>query len=88
MTAPCRDTIEREKDIDLYVTDAQMIRKLNIPEKVIRPVIAMLDAQHEANRFPQKDPLFGGRRYWPLVKAWFDEYNRLNMQAPPQRRQA
>lgn len=69
MTAPSPATIEREKDIDLYVTDAQMIRKLNIPEAVIRPVIKMLDADPRKG-FPKKDPLFGGRRYWPSIQQW------------------
>lgn len=87
MTQPKEATLEREKDVDLYVTDAQMIRKLNVPEAVIRPVIKMLDADPKKG-FPKKDPLFGGRRYWPKVRAWFDDYNRFNMQPPQQRRQA
>lgn len=88
MTAPSPATLEREKDIDLYVTDAQMIRKLNVPEKVIRPVLVLLDAQHKTNGFPQPDPMFGGRRYWPKVKVWFDNYNRLPQESKPERKSA
>jgi ribosomal protein S25 len=45
MTAPApNETIEREQD-KLYVTDAEMIRRMGVPEKLARPVIRELDEQ-------------------------------------------
>jgi hypothetical protein len=36
--------------------------------------------------FHRKQPLFGGRRYWPAVKAWLDKHNGLPADATPRRR--
>jgi len=77
MTAPCPETLEREKD-KLYVTDAELMRKLGVDPKVLRPTIKGLDANPRSG-FPRKDPLFGNRRYWPAVKEWFDAYNRIRI---------
>jgi hypothetical protein len=56
----------------LYVTDAEMIRRMGVPEKIARRVIGGLDAKHLETGFPQKDPLWGDRRYWPAVRAWLE----------------
>lgn len=32
----------------------------------------------ERNGLPKKDPLFGGRRYWPAVERWLKAYNGLS----------
>jgi hypothetical protein len=82
MTAPAPETIEREKD-KLYVTDAELIRRLGVPAKTARAVIQELDAK--ATGFPQKQKLWGDRRYWPAVKAYFDRHNGLTIDAPPRR---
>lgn len=84
MTSPAHETIEREQ-IKLYVTDAEMIRRMGVPEKLARPVIAELDAKAKETGFPQKQKLWGGRRYWPAIKAYLDAHNGLNMDAPQQR---
>lgn len=84
MTAPSPATLEREKD-KLYVTDAELIRRLGVPEKIMRGNLRMLDRNPKSG-FPKKDPLYGGRRYMPAVEAWFDNYNRLNMQPSQPRR--
>jgi hypothetical protein len=55
----------------LFVTDAELIRRLGVPEKIARPAIYVLEARRDSG-FPQKQPLWGNRRYWPAVKAWFD----------------
>lgn len=75
MTAPAPETLEREKD-KLYLTDAELFRRLGVPEKIMRP---MLPGLEEKYGFPLKSPLFAGRRYWPAVKSWLDRHNGLNM---------
>lgn len=73
MTAPSRETIEREKD-KLFLTDAEMIRRLGVPEKLLRPLLPALERKYG---FPCKSPFFGDRRYWPAVKAWLDKHHGL-----------
>lgn len=71
MTAPAPQTLKREKD-KLYLTDAELIRRLGVPERLARATIQQLEAK--AN-FPRKQALWGGRRYWPAVKAYLDKTN-------------
>ena len=76
MTAPSPETIEREKD-KLLLTDAELIRKLGAPEKLMRDRLPELRSKHE---FPAPDPLFGDRCYWPLVRRWFRKYYGIDPQ--------
>ncbi|MGJ5120978.1 winged helix-turn-helix domain-containing protein [Bradyrhizobium oligotrophicum] len=55
----------------LFVTDAEMIRRLGVPEKVARAAIRALDLDRGSG-FPQKQRLWGDRRYWPAVQQWCD----------------
>lgn len=73
MTAPSDETIERERH-KLFLTDAELIRRLGVPEKIMRPMLPGLEAKYG---FPRKQALFGARRYWPAVKAWLDAHNGL-----------
>lgn len=73
MTTPSQETIEREKD-KLFLTDAEMIRRLGVPEKLLRPLLPALESKYG---FPRKSPFFGDRRYWPAVKAWLDKHHGL-----------
>jgi hypothetical protein len=73
MTAPAAETLEREQT-KLYLTDAELIRRLGVPEKTIRPMLPALETKYG---FPKKQPLFGNRRYWPAVKIWLDKHNGL-----------
>ena len=75
MTAPTTETLEREKD-KLYLTDAELIRRIGVPERTMRSMLPGLEKNYG---FPQKSPLFGGRRYWPAVKTWLDRHNGLTM---------
>jgi len=75
MTTPAADTLEREKD-KLYLSDAELIRRLGVPEKVMRSMLPGLESKYG---FPRKQALFGGRRYWPAVKSWLDKHNGLSM---------
>jgi hypothetical protein len=73
MTTPSTETLERERE-KLYVTDAELIRRLGVPEKVARLAIRQYEAKAG---FPKSDALMGNRRYWPAVKAWLDKWNRV-----------
>jgi hypothetical protein len=71
MTKPASETLESERD-KLFVTDAEIIRRLGVPEKIGRGAIQELEKSHPGRpRFPQKDPLFGGRRFWPAIEKFF-----------------
>lgn len=62
------ETLEREHDT-LWVSDTEIIRRLGVGEKKAREAIRMAEAK--AN-FPRKQKLWGSKRYWPAVKAYFD----------------
>ena len=79
MTQPQPSTIEREKD-KLYVTDAELIRRLGVPERLGRRNIAALDANPRISGFPQPSPFWGNRRYWPAVQAWLERTNGTGVQ--------
>lgn len=69
----------------LYVTDAELIRRMGVPEKIAREAIRALDA-NRASGFPQKQKLFGDRRYYPACVAWFNRASGLNIEPSQQRR--
>lgn len=52
----------------LFVSDAELIRRLGVGEKTARVAIQELE-KHPT--FPKKDRLFG-KRYWPAVVWFFD----------------
>lgn len=56
---------------ELFVTDAEMFKRLGVSEKVGYTAIHMLDRELSRG-FPQKQKVWGGRRYWPAVHAWFN----------------
>lgn len=62
------ETLEREHDT-LWVSDSEIIRRLGVGEKKAREAISMAEAK--AN-FPRKQKLWGNKRYWPAVRAYFD----------------
>lgn len=84
MTTPSPRTLEREKD-KLWVTDAELIRRWGVPERLGRALLLEFSNKHPT--FPRKQELWGGRRYWPAVKAWMDTRNGLMMNAPEPRRE-
>lgn len=75
MTTPA--TIDREVET-LWVSDAELIRRLGVGEKLGRTIINDLCSKHPG--FPKKQAVFGHRRYWPAVKAYFDKMNGINPQ--------
>jgi len=68
----------------LYINDAELIRRMGIPEKKARHLLRYFDNNPKL-LFPQKDKLFDDRRYWPAVRAFLDKRNRLTMDASPKR---
>lgn len=66
------DTLERETRETLYVTDAEIIRRSGVPEKILRPLLIHWDASPGKSGFPQKIKLFGNRRCWPKVKTYLE----------------
>jgi len=73
------DTAARETE---WVTDAEMIRRSGVPEKIARQTIAMLD-RDRASGFPKKQALWGNRRHWPSVKEYFAKYGKQGATMPP-----
>lgn len=69
----------------LYVTDAEMIRRLGVPEKIARQAIRALD-QNRNSGFPKKQQLWGERRYWPAVRLWLDRTGGLKVEPSPEGR--
>lgn len=55
----------------LFVTDAELIERLKVPEKIARRTIKALDEDRRAG-FPRKQALWGDRRYWPAVEKWLE----------------
>jgi hypothetical protein len=84
VTMPAPETLEREKD-KLYLTDAELIRRIGVPRGVLVPLLPSLEAKFG---FPPKSALFGGRRYWPAVKTWLDRHNGLIVGNPATQRGA
>ena len=76
MSTPTTETLEREQD-KLWVTDAELIRRIGVPEKTAREALRMAEAKEG---FPRKQKMWGDRRYWPAVKAYFDRRFGANVQ--------
>lgn len=79
---PEPETLEREKD-KLWVTDAELVRRMGVPKDKAREAIRMLDAKPSG--FPRKQKLWGDRRYWPAVKAYFDGQYGAKVDLPQRR---
>lgn len=62
----------------LFVTDQELIDILGVPERDARLALEALD-QNPASGFPQKDRLWGGRRYLPAVREYLDKTHGLGI---------
>jgi hypothetical protein len=56
--------------IGLFVTDAEIIRRLGVSEKTGYIAIRHLD--RSGLGFPEKQKIWGNKRYWPAAREWFD----------------
>lgn len=84
MSMPGPEVLDREKD-KLYVTDAELIRRMGVPEKTARQTLRALDA-HPRSGFPQKQKIWGNRRYWPAVQAYLERTSGRTVDASTNRR--
>lgn len=84
MSKPSAETLEREKD-KLWITDAELVRWMGVPEKEAYETIRALD--DKPSGFPRKQKLYGNRRYKPAIKAYFDRLYG-NVGVPQQRERA
>jgi hypothetical protein len=82
VTMPDPETLEREKD-KLWVSDAELIRRLGVPEKIMRANLRELD--RNGSGFPKKQKFYGDRRYWPAVQAYYDQLYGHKLISQPQR---
>lgn len=64
----------------LFVTDAELIRRIGVPEKIARDCLRKFDSDPRKYNFPQKQAFWGNRRYWPAVKAFLDRSNGLKVE--------
>lgn len=83
MTLPANESSTEGRQT-LWITDAELIRRMGVPEKIARQTLHMLD-RDTSKGFPQKSAIWGDRRYWPAVKAWLDRTHGLKMDAPQRR---
>lgn len=77
-------TLEHSTRETLYVTDAELIRRLGVPEKIGYAALHAFDRERHRG-FPQKQKLWGDRRYWPAVKAFLDRTGGLTLDVPARR---
>jgi len=71
----------------LFVTDAELLERLGIPEKIGYEALHMLDKDPRKG-FPAKDPFWGGRRYWPAVRKFLDDTQAPRLSASANRGRA
>jgi hypothetical protein len=55
VTTPAPETLDREKD-KLFLTDAEMIGRLGVPQRLLRPFLPALESNYG---FPQNPPSLG-----------------------------
>ena len=85
---PLDDERKEPRHDTLWVNDAELIRRLGIPEKKARRLLRQLDdCNGRKSGFPQKREVFDNRRYWPAVREYFDRCSGLTIDASPRRRQ-
>ena len=66
----------------LYVRDCEIIRRLGFGRKYGYRLLHRLDRGVKGMRqYPQKDAMFGDRRFWPAVMQWHLDYHRVRRQA-------
>lgn len=70
----------------LFVNDAELVERLGVPEKIARAAIEVLDRDPATTGFPQKQALWGDRRYFPAVIDFFNLKYGLKIGVSPQRR--
>jgi hypothetical protein len=72
-----KDALVTLRPHTLFVTDAEMIRRIGVPDKIARAAIQVLD-ENPYSGFPKKSEVWGNRRYWPAVERWFAQHQGLD----------
>jgi hypothetical protein len=80
MHEPLRLSYEQDPDEapkkGLYVTDREIIRRLGFGKTRGYQILHELDVERPGRRrYPQKDPMFCRRRFWPAVLRWHMDYH-------------
>lgn len=79
MTEPKPKRAHRAKNgPGLFVTDLELFEIMGVPPDTGRQVLARFD-QDRRSGFPKKQAAWGGRRYYPDVKAWLDRNYGVNL---------
>ena len=65
------------KSNGLFITDGQLAERMGISADLLDTALPALSKAG----FPQPDPLFAGRRYWPACEAFLDRRYGLNQAA-------
>lgn len=68
---------ERTEQRGDFVDDLEIARRWNVSYKIAQVAIRAFEGDP---RFPQRDPLFGGLRYWPAVENYVR--NRYGLNSP------
>ena len=68
----------------LFVTEAELIQRLGVPDQLAQAILQDFDANHPA--LLEKQKVWGDRRYWPAVKAWLDKTCGLELAKPRPRK--
>jgi len=69
------ETLDHDNREGLWVTDAELIRRTGLPERVVR--VALHTPTWIENQVSAEEGFVGNRRYWPAVKAYFDRTNEI-----------
>ncbi len=69
----------------VWVTDAELIRRSGVPEKIMRKNLEAFD-ETPAMGFPPKDKFWGDRRHWPSVLEFWKRQTERKIGATPLRR--
>ncbi len=69
----------------VWVSDAELIRRSGVPEKVMRANLRALDGNPRSG-FPRKEKLWGDRRHWPSVLDYWKRQAEPKMTVSPMRR--
>lgn len=78
------ETIDREDADSLYVTGKEIARRFGFGEKFGYRVLRRLARGVPNMRpYPQPDPMFDDRWFWPEVLQWHLDYHRVRAGASP-----
>jgi hypothetical protein len=71
-----KDTHER--DDGLYVSDIEIARRLGFCERTYAKILDRIARGVAGIRpYPQRDPIFCNRRFWPAVLQWHLDYHHV-----------